>query len=77
MERVLTLHEQHARPPRRAGSRRQPRQVLLDSDTELMLGTDGPLCKRDRAAGPQCQQTALDGVAARDDARPCIGAPAA
>jgi len=68
VERTLGLRVQSASPPRCADTRRQPRQVFLNGDTEFVPCVVGALCERDRAACPQRQQTALDPVAAGDDA---------
>ena len=67
MEWALAFRVEHPRPRRRARPGREPRQVPLDRDTQLLLIAFGTLCERDGSASSKREQSALDLVPAANE----------
>src|SRR3954465_1647192 len=71
MEGALPLHVENPRPRRRARAGREPREIPLDRDAQLLLMTNGSWCERDGPSRPEREQSTLDRMPAPDD--PAVG----
>src|SRR5436305_3714834 len=67
MEGALPLRVEHPGPLRRARACGEAREITLDRDTQLLLVALGSLCKRDRSARSEREQSTVDLMPAADE----------